>query len=99
MAIGEVTKLRLDELTGNTLLVHRKKTGEPVFTALPAFVVNALHAFEPESAEYFFWSGHGQLHTRVSKWGRRLQKLYVCANVRVKEVEKRRRSGGKSSQG
>jgi integrase len=95
LAIGEVAKLRLDELNGTTLLVNRKKTGEPVFTTLPPFVVSALHAFAPDSPEYFFWSGRGKLHTRTSKWGVRLQKLYVFANVRVKDVEKRRRSGGK----
>lgn len=95
MAIGDVAKLRLDELNGNTLLVNRKKTGEPVFTALPDFAVAALHSFRPDSTEYFFWSGEGELHTRTSKWGTRLQKLYASAGVRVKEVEKRKRSGGK----
>ncbi len=95
MAIGDVTKLRLDELNGNTLLVNRKKTGEPVFTALPDFAVSALHAFSPDSTEYFFWSGEGELHTRTSKWHTRLQKLYASAGVRVNEVERRKRSGGK----
>lgn len=95
MAIGDVAKLRLDELNGNTLLVNRKKTGEPVFTALPDFAVAALRSFRPDSTEYFFWSGEGELHTRTSKWGTRLQKLYASAGVRVKEVEKRKRSGGK----
>jgi hypothetical protein len=95
MAIGDVTKLRLDELSGNTLLVNRKKTGEPVFTALPDFAVAALHAFKADSPEYFFWSGEGELHTRTSKWHTRLQKLYASAGVRVSEVERRKRSGGK----
>ena len=95
MAIGDVTKLRLDELNGNTLLVNRKKTGEPVFTALPHFAVAALHAFSPDSTEHFFWSGEGELHTRTSKWHTRLQKLYASAGVRVSEVEKIKRSGGK----
>jgi hypothetical protein len=95
MAIGDVTKLRLDEVNGNTLLVNRKKTGEPVFTTLPDFAVSALHAFRPDSTEYFFWSGEGELHTRTSKWHTRLQKLYASAGVRVNGVEKRKRSGGK----
>lgn len=95
MAIGDVTKLRIDELNVNTLLVNRKKTGEPVFTVLPAFAAAALHAFRPDSAEYFFWRGQGALHTRTSKWHARLKKLYVSAGVRLSEVEKRKRSGGK----
>jgi len=95
MAIGDVTKLRLDELKGETLLVNRKKTGEPVFTTLPDFAVAALHSFRPDSTEYFFWSGEGELHTRTGKWHTRLQKLFASAGVRVNEVKKRKRSGGK----
>jgi hypothetical protein len=81
MAIGEVAKLRLVELNGTTLLVNWKKTGEPMFTVLPEFVVSALQAFAPESPDYYFWSGRGKVHTRTSKWGAGLQKLYVFTNV------------------
>jgi integrase len=58
-------------------------------------VLAALFSFVPDSPDYFFWSGKGKLHTRTSKWGERLQRLYVYAGVRVTEVEKVRRSGGK----
>jgi integrase len=95
MAIGDVTKLRKDEVHGNKIIVNRKKTGEPVWTAVPPFVIDALNAATPDSEDYYFWSGNGALHTRTSKWGKRLQKLYVHAGVRVREVEKKLRSGGK----
>lgn len=95
MAIGDVAKLRKDEVDGNKIIVNRKKTGEPVWTAVPPFVIEALHDMTPDSSEHFFWSGRGHLHTRTSKWGTRMQKLYVLAGVRVHEVLKRRRSGGK----
>jgi integrase len=94
MAVGDVAKLRKDEVVGNEILVNRKKTGELVFTAVPDFVVSALNDMTADSEEYFFWSGNGKLHTRTSKWGKRLQKLYVHAGVRVSKVRKKRRSGG-----
>jgi integrase len=94
MSVGDVATLRCDALTGNSLFLHRKKTGEPVYCYLPDFVVEALRSFRPDSPEYFFWSGQGKFHTRTSKWGERLQKLYVAAGVRVEKVQKRTRSGG-----
>ena len=34
------------------------------------------------------------MHTRASKWGERLQRLFVLADVKTHTVIKRRRSGG-----
>lgn len=34
-----------------------------------------------DSETYFFWSGEGQIHTRTSKWGNRLRKLFKLAGV------------------
>ena len=34
------------------------------------------------------------MHTRASKWGERLQRLFVLADVKTQTVMKRRRSGG-----
>jgi integrase len=95
MAVGDVAKLRKDEVVGNQIVVNRTKTNEPVWTAVPLFVIDALNTMTPDSQEYFFWSGTGKLHTRTSKWGKRLQKLFVFAGVRVREEVKTRRSGGK----
>ena len=98
LAIGDVAKLRLDEVKGNDICVNRKKTGEKVWTFVPPFVVESLHSFSPDSPDYFFWTGDGTLHTRTSKWGARLQKLYAFAGVRVNEQLKVKRSGGKLKQ-
>jgi integrase len=97
LAVGDVSKLRLDEVNRhrNELFLHRKKTGEPVWTVVPQFVIDALYSFKPDSPAHCFWSGEGKIHTRTSKWGERLQKLYVYAGVRVTEEHKVRRSGGK----
>ncbi len=39
--------------------------------------------------------GEGKLHTRTSKWGNRLQRLFAAAEVRIVESVRKRRSGGK----
>jgi integrase len=98
LSIGDTAKLKKDEVSGTKIMTARKKTGEPVWTAVPQFVVDALNAAPHDSDEHFFWSGRGELHTRTSKWHERLQRLFVLAGIRILEREKYRRSGGKKKQ-
>jgi len=95
MSIGDTTTLEKTHVTGCRIRTWRKKTGEDVYARVPQFVIDALNEAPHDSQQYFFWSGEGEPHTRTSKWGTRLQRLFVLAGVKVKEVEKRRRSGGK----
>jgi hypothetical protein len=50
-------------------------------------VIDALNLAPHDSNEYFFWSGQGLIHTRTSKWGARLQKLFVLAGVRLTDAD------------
>jgi integrase len=95
MSIGDTAKLRKADVDGCRIRTYRKKTGEDVFAKVPPFVIELLDAAPHDSEEFYFWTGQGQLHTRTSKWGNRLQRLFVVANVRIVETEKRKRSGGK----
>jgi integrase len=95
MSIGDTAKLEKADVQGNRIRTHRKKTGEDVFGKVPPFVINALNAAPHDSDQYYFWTGHGELHTRASKWGSRLQRLFVVADVRTVQTEKKLRSGGK----
>ena len=95
MSIGDTAKLEKTDVDGCRIRTYRKKTGEDVFARVPPFVVEALNAAPHDSQKYFFWSGEGLIHTRTSKWGSRLQRLFVTAGVRVVESEKKRRSGGR----
>ena len=95
MSIGDTAKLRKSDIDGCRIRTYRKKTGEDVFAKVPPFVIEALDTAPHDSDEYYFWIGQGKLHTRTSKWGNRLQRLFVTAGVRMVEVEKRKRSGGK----
>jgi integrase len=95
MSIGDTAKLEKADVKGNRIRTHRKKTGENVFSKVPPFVIDALNAAPHDSDQYYFWTGRGLLHTRASKWGNRLQRLFVLADVRTVETERKARSGGK----
>jgi integrase len=95
MSIGDTTTLEKSHVSGCRIRTYRKKTGEDVYGRVPQFVIEALNEAPHDSRKYFFWSGEGNSHTRTNKWGERLQRLFVLADVKVVEVEKKRRSGGK----
>lgn len=95
MSIGDTAKLEKADVDGCRIRTYRKKTGEDVFAKVPQFVIDALNAAPHDSEPYYFWTKRGKLHTRTSKWGNRLQRLFVLADVKTVESEKKRRSGGK----
>ena len=95
MSIGDTAKLEKADVDGCRIRTYRKKTGEDVFAKVPPFVIDALNTTLHDSERFYFWTGQGKLHTRTSKWGTRLQRLFALADVRTVESEKRRRSGGK----
>lgn len=95
MSIGDTAKLEKADVDGSRIRTYRKKTGEDVFAMVPPFVIDALAKAPHDSEQFYFWTGQGKLHTRTSKWGNRLQRLFVAADVRTVESEKKRRSGGK----
>jgi integrase len=99
MSIGDTAKLEKADVTGCRIRTYRKKTGEDVFAKVPPFVVDALNRAPHDSEQFYFWTGQGKLHTRTSKWGSRLQRLFAVADVRTVDSEKKRRSGGKLKAG
>jgi integrase len=82
MAIGDVAKLEKAHVQGRKVLTNRKKTGEPVFATVPQVVLDVLMAAPHDGERYFFWSGEGLIHTRTSKWGNRLRKLFTLAGLK-----------------
>src|ERR1039458_8358420 len=43
-----------------SVLLHRQKTGNPVFVAVPHQVADAVLEIPPMSEAHFFWSGIGK---------------------------------------
>jgi integrase/recombinase XerD len=82
MRISDVVGLSVDRISGNRLFLYTQKTGVPVHTVLPAFVVSALGRLLLTSQRYFFWTGNGSLESAVRSWQTRLRKLFRLASLR-----------------
>jgi len=82
MRIGDAVNFSTDRLEGNRLFLYTQKTGVPVNTILPEFVLSALEGTPKVTDTFFFWSGRGKLESIVRSWQTRLRKLFKLANVR-----------------
>jgi len=81
MRIGDVVNLTLDRISGNHLFLYTAKTGTPVKTVLPDFVVRVLDATPRMTEQRYFWSGAGKLATAVRVWETRLRKVFDLAKI------------------
>jgi hypothetical protein len=62
MRIGDAVNFSADRLEGNRLflyILYTQKTGVPMNTLLPEFVLSALEATPKVTEKFFFWSGRG----------------------------------------
>jgi len=81
MRIGDCVKCSVDRIDGNRLFLYTQKTGTPVRSVLPDFVLRELEAAPKSSEGHFFWTGKSKLHSAIGKWQRRLQRLFELAGV------------------
>ena len=61
--------------------MYTQKTGVPVNTVLPDFVLKALEATPKVTDRHFFWNGADRIETIVGSWRKRLVKLFELAKV------------------
>jgi integrase/recombinase XerD len=81
MRIGDAVNFSEDKLQANRLFLYTQKTGVPVNTILPDFVLRELEATPKVTGGFFFWSGKGKLDSAVRSWQTRLRKLFKLAKV------------------
>jgi integrase/recombinase XerD len=81
MRIGDAVNFSTDRIEGNRLFLYTQKTGVPVNSILPEFVLSALETTPKVTEKFFFWSGIGKLESIVRSWQTRLRKLFKLANV------------------
>ena len=81
MRIGDAVNFSTDQLESNRLFLYTQKTGVPVNTILPEFVLSALKATPKVTEQFFFWSGEGKLESTVRSWQTRLRRLFKLANI------------------
>ena len=61
---------------------YRKKTGNPVYVAIPHHAAEAVLAIPPMTEMYFFWSGNGRPEKAVRGWRRSLEHDYNAADLK-----------------
>jgi integrase/recombinase XerD len=81
LRLGDAVKLTTDQISGNKLMLYAQKTGVPVNSVLPEFVLNGLVAMPKTTGKHFFWAGSGNLEVIVGSWQKRLRKLFKLAGV------------------
>jgi integrase len=54
MRIGDVVQLTTDQIAGNKLMVYTQKTGVPVNSVLPDFVIRCLEATPGAMGKHLF---------------------------------------------
>jgi integrase/recombinase XerD len=81
MRIGDVVKLTYDKISGRKLFMYTQKSGVPVYTVLPDFVVSVIAATPLLTPTHFFWNGADNLDCVVGSWQRRLRKLFQIAKI------------------
>jgi integrase/recombinase XerD len=81
MRIGDAVGLSSDRIKLNRLFLYTAKTGTPVNTILPDFVLKALEASPKVTETYFFWNGQAKFNAIVGSWRRRLAKLFELAEI------------------
>lgn len=65
-----------------SLLLHRAKTGVPVYVPLPPDVFEALRSLPSDNPRYFFWSGNGDARSAIKAYQRSFWKLFKLAEIR-----------------
>jgi integrase/recombinase XerD len=93
LRIGDAVTLQRSRLTGDNLLLHQAKTGEPVFVPLLHEVAEALRqvpAGRNPDPRYFFWNGICKVKSLVTVWEKSLRGLFKSADIRNPDGSQKR---------
>ena len=81
MRVGDAVSLTSDRIKLNRLFLYTAKTGTPVNTILPSFVLNVLEGIPMVTDKHYFWNGVDRLDTAVGSWRKRLARLFELSEV------------------
>ena len=79
--IGDAISLTSDRVKKNRLFLYTAKTGTPVNTVLPDFVLRALEECPRVTGAHYFWNGRDKLDAIVGSWRKRLANLFELAEI------------------
>ena len=81
LRIGDAASLPCERLDGQKLLLYSAKTGVPVYTKLPQFVVDELDRLPRVSPGHWFWTGCGTKETLSETYRRVFRDVAKIAKV------------------
>lgn len=81
LRIGDACALAADKIDGQRLFLYTAKTGTPVFTKLPQFLIDELDRCPRLSPNYFFWTGNGTKEALEENYRRVFREIAVLAKV------------------
>ena len=82
LRIGDAASLASDRLDGQKLILYTAKTGTPVYTKLPQFVVDELDRCPRLSPGYWFWTGAGSKESLSENYRRVFREVAKLAKVK-----------------
>lgn len=81
LRIGDAASLACDRLEGQKLILYTAKTGTPVYTKLPQFVIDELDRCPRLSPGYWFWTGNGSKESLSENYRRVFREVAKIAKV------------------
>ncbi len=82
LRIGDAASLACDRLDGQKLFLYTAKTGTPVYTKVPQFVVDELDRCPRLSTTYWFWTGNGSKEALSENYRRVFREVAKLAGVK-----------------
>jgi site-specific recombinase XerD len=83
LRISDIVRFSSDRIRGNSALVRMAKTGNPIWLALPEFLIEKLKTLPLYEGRCYFAPGSTQLETATGNARRSLRKLSRLAKVRT----------------
>ncbi len=81
LRISDAVSLTVDRLDGKKIFLYTAKTGVPVFSILPDYVLHALEATPRVTDTRFFWSGNGKRETAICDYQEKLKNVFAAAGI------------------
>lgn len=83
LRISDVVRFSRERVKGNSIFLHMRRTGNPLWLPLPEFLVAKLNALPLYEGGYYFAPGTSKVSTATGNVRRALRKLSKLAKVRT----------------
>jgi site-specific recombinase XerD len=81
LRVSDAVTFSTDRLNGKKIFLYTAKTGVPVYSILPDFVLRELDATPRVTETNYFWSGNGKRQTAVCDWQGKIKHVFELAGI------------------